>query len=159
MTRIGTGYDTHPLVEGRPLVLGGVTILFERGLDGHSDSDVVAHAIVDALLGAAGLGDIGTHFPASDPANKDANSLLFLERTAVLLREGGWQVGNVDATIIAQQPRLAPYLDEMRQRVGEALGVETSRISVKAKSSNGMGPEGKGESMSAQAVALIEAAP
>jgi 2-C-methyl-D-erythritol 2,4-cyclodiphosphate synthase len=158
LQRVGVGYDMHPLTEGRELVLGGVTVPFERGLAGHSDSDVVTHAIVDALLGAAALGDIGTHFPPDDPAYKDATSLGFLERTAAMLAENNWRVANVDATIIAQQPRLNPFVEQMRRNMAQALGLPIDRVSVKGKSTNGLGPEGRGEGISAQAIALIETA-
>ena len=156
MIRVGLGWDAHPLVAGRALTLAGVVVPSDLGPDGHSDADPLSHAIVDALLGAAGLGDIGHHFPPSDPRYKDAPSLTFLEHTASLLREHRWRVGNVDATIILQRPKLAAYLPEIRERTAAALGVDASRISVKAKSSNGLGFEGTGDGVSAQAVALIE---
>ncbi len=156
MQRAGIGYDIHPLVAGRPLVLAGVTIPFERGLAGHSDADAACHAIADALLGAAALGDIGGHFSPEDPAYQDVSSLTFLERIAGILRERGWQIGNVDATIVAQKPRLSPYIEEMRRNVSRSLGIGTGQVSIKAKSANGLGPEGRGEGVSAQAVALIE---
>ena len=156
MLRVGIGYDAHPLVEGRPLVLGGVRIPYGRGLSGHSDSDVVAHAIVDALLGAAGLGEIGLHFPPDDPQWKDADSMGFLANTAELLRRQRWRIGNIDATIVAQEPRLAPYVEEMRRSLSRALGLDMGQVSVKAKSSNSLGLEGRGEGITAHAVALIE---
>ena len=156
MIRVGMGWDAHPLVAGRPLTLAGVVVPSDLGPEGHSDADPLSHAIVDALLGAAGLGDIGQHFPPNDPRYKDAPSLTFLEHAAALLRERRWRVGNVDATIILQKPKLAPYLPEMRKGIGAALGVEDSRVSVKAKTSNGLGFEGAGDGVSAQAVALIE---
>ena len=158
LQRVGVGYDIHPLTEGRELVLGGVTVPFERGLAGHSDSDVLTHAVVDALLGAAALGDIGTHFPPDDPAYKDAPSLGFLERTAALLAENDWRVVNVDATIIAQQPRLSPFVEQMRRNLAQALGLRIDQVSVKGKSTNDLGPEGRGEGISARAVALLETA-
>ena len=156
MIRVGVGWDAHPLVAGRPLTLAGVVVPSELGPDGHSDADPLSHAIVDALLGAAGLGDIGQHFPSSDPRYKDAPSLTFLGHTASLLQERRWRVGNVDATITIQRPKLAAYLPEMQERTAAALGVDASRINIKAKSSNGLGFEGTGDGVSAQAVALIE---
>ncbi len=158
MIRVGVGYDAHPLVLGRPLVLGGVHIPHSRGLAGHSDSDVVAHAIVDALLGAAGLGDIGAYFPPGDSRFQDADSMGFLVQTVRLLSSRGWRIGNVDATIIAQEPRLAPHVPQMRENLSRALGVSIDQISVKGKSTNGLGFEGQGRGIAAHAVALIEAA-
>ncbi|MBM4405250.1 MAG: 2-C-methyl-D-erythritol 2,4-cyclodiphosphate synthase [Chloroflexi bacterium] len=156
--RVGTGYDAHPLVPGRRLMLGGVHIPHEKGLEGHSDSDVVCHAIVDALLGAAGLGDIGTFFPPSDARYKDAPSLTFVEFTAKKLAEARWRIGNVDVTIIAQHPRMSPHVPEMRKRLSAALGIEPARLGIKSKSTNGLGFEGRSEGIAAQAVALIEQA-
>lgn len=156
MSRVGAGWDAHPLVAGRPLTLAGVVVPSDLGPDGHSDADPLSHAIVDALLGAAGLGDIGQHFPSSDPRYKDAPSLTFLQHAAALLQERRWRVGNVDATIILQRPKLAPYLPEIRNRTAAALGVEEAQVSIKAKSSNGLGFEGARAGVSAQAVALIE---
>jgi len=156
MIRVGMGWDAHPLVVGRPLTLAGVAVPSDLGPDGHSDADPLSHAIVDALLGAAGLGDIGQHFPPDDPRYKDAPSLTFLEHAAALLQEHRWRVGNVDATIILQRPKLAPHLPEIRKRTAAALGIDESRVSVKAKSSNGLGFEGARDGVSAQAVALIE---
>ena len=156
MIRVGTGYDAHPLVLGRPLVLGGVRIPYERGLAGHSDSDVLAHAIVDALLGAAGLGDIGQRFPPSDPRYKDADSMGFVEETARLLDAHQWRISNVDATIVAQEPRVAPHLPNMCEALSRALGIRPDQVSVKGKSTNGLGFEGRGEGIAAQAVVLIE---
>ena len=141
------------------MVLGGVTISHPRGLAGHSDSDVLAHAVVDALLGAAGLGDIGQHFPSDDPRYKDADSMLFLEETARLLDAHRWRVSNVDATIIAQEPRLASHLAQMCNRLSIVLGIDPSLVSVKGKSTNGLGFEGRAEGIAAQAVALIETKP
>ena len=157
--RVGIGYDAHPLVEGRPLVLGGVAIPHTQGLAGHSDSDVLAHAVVDALLGAASLGDIGHLFPPEDPRYKDANSILFIEETERLLKAHRWRVTNVDATIIAQEPRLAPYLPKMRDALSRALGVSADQVNVKGKSTNGLGYEGRGEGIAAHAVVLIESVP
>ena len=154
--RIGHGYDVHRLVEGRPLILGGVTVPYERGLLGHSDADVLAHAVMDALLGAAALGDIGKLFPDSDAAYAGADSIALLERVTALLRERGWQVGNVDATVVAQAPRLAPYIPEMRRRLAEAMGLDVDCVSVKATTEERLGFTGSGEGMAAHAVALIE---
>ena len=154
--RIGTGYDVHRLVEDRKLILGGVTIPYEKGLLGHSDADVLLHAVMDALLGAAALGDIGKHFPDKDPQYKGISSMELLRRTARLLDEAGYTVGNVDATVICQQPKLAPYHDEMVKNIAKALCTEPSRISVKATTEEGLGFTGKGEGIAVQAVALIE---
>ena len=158
MIRVGVGYDVHPLAAGRPLVLGGVRIPYERGLAGHSDSDVLAHAVVDALLGAAALGDIGSHFPPSDPRYKDADSMAFVGHAVRLLAQRRWHICNVDATMVAQEPRLAPHVPRMRENLSRALGVDVARVSVKAKSTNGLGFEGRGEGIAAHAVALIESA-
>ncbi|MFM1921985.1 MAG: hypothetical protein RLZZ303_3619 [Candidatus Hydrogenedentota bacterium] len=154
--RIGTGYDLHLLVEGRPLILGGVRIPFERGLQGHSDADILCHAVTDAILGAAALGDIGAHFPDTDPRFKGADSLDLLARARQLVNSAGYRVVNIDATIVAERPKLREHIDAMRQRLAEALLVRTSAVSVKAKTNEGVGPEGRGEAMSAQAVALLE---
>ena len=154
--RIGHGYDVHRLVEGRALILGGVTVPFDRGLLGHSDADVLTHAVMDALLGAAALGDIGKLFPDSDAAYAGADSIALLERVTALLREHGWQVGNVDATVVAQAPRLAPYIPEMRRRLAEAMGLDVDCVSVKATTEERLGFTGSGEGMAAHAVALIE---
>ena len=154
--RIGHGYDVHRLVEGRALILGGVTVPFDRGLLGHSDADVLTHAVMDALLGAAALGDIGQLFPDSDAAYAGADSIALLERVTALLREHGWQVGNVDATVVAQAPKLAPYVPEMRRRLAEAMGLDVDCVSVKATTEERLGFTGSGEGMAAHAVALIE---
>lgn len=154
--RVGHGYDVHRLVEGRALILGGVTVPFDRGLLGHSDADVLTHAVMDALLGAAALGDIGKLFPDSDAAYAGADSIALLERVTALLREHGWQVGNVDATVVAQAPRLAPYIPEMRRRLAEAMGLDVDCVSVKATTEERLGFTGRGEGMAAHAVALIE---
>ena len=154
--RIGHGYDVHRLVPGRKLVLGGVDIPWEKGLLGHSDADVLTHAVMDALLGAAGLGDIGKHFPDTDPAYKGADSLKLLERVVVLLEERGFAVGNVDATVLAQRPKLAPYIPKMRENLARVMGVDPSRVNVKATTEEGLGFTGSGEGMAAHAVALIE---
>ena len=154
--RVGHGYDVHRLVEGRALILGGVTVPFDRGLLGHSDADVLTHAVMDALLGAAALGDIGQLFPDSDAAYAGADSIALLERVTALLREHGWQVGNVDATVVAQTPKLAPYVPEMRRRLAEAMGLDVDCVSVKATTEERLGFTGSGEGMAAHAVALIE---
>ena len=154
--RVGHGYDVHRLTEGRALILGGVTVPFDRGLLGHSDADVLTHAVMDALLGAAALGDIGKLFPDSDAAYAGADSIALLERVTALLREHGWQVGNVDATVVAQTPRLAPYIPEMRRRLAEAMGLDVDCVSVKATTEERLGFTGSGEGMAAHAVALIE---
>lgn len=154
--RVGHGYDVHRLVEGRALILGGVTVPFDRGLLGHSDADVLTHAVMDALLGAAALGDIGKLFPDSEAAYAGADSIALLERVTALLREHGWQVGNVDATVVAQVPKLAPYIPEMRRRLAEAMGLDVDCVSVKATTEERLGFTGSGEGMAAHAVALIE---
>ena len=154
--RVGHGYDVHRLVEGRALILGGVTVPFDRGLLGHSDADVLIHAVMDALLGAAALGDIGKLFPDSDATYAGADSIALLERVTALLREHGWQVGNVDATVVAQAPKLAPYIPEMRRRLAEAMGLDVDCVSVKATTEERLGFTGSGEGMAAHAVALIE---
>lgn len=153
--RIGIGFDVHPFSDdpSRPLVLGGVTIAGERGLAGHSDADVVAHAAADALLGAAGLGDVGTHFPDTDPRWKGADSLGILGGVVELLTEAGWSVGNVDVSVVTEAPRLAPHRDEMARKVGAVLGAP---VSVKAKRAEGLGAIGRGEGIACYAVALLE---
>ncbi len=156
--RIGMGYDVHRLVEGRELVLGGVTIDYEKGLLGHSDADVLLHAIMDALLGAAALGDIGKHFPDTDPAYKGISSIRLLEHVKELIRSEGYEVENVDATIIAQQPKMRPHIDAMRENIARSLGVELSRISVKATTEEGLGFTGNGEGISSQAICLLREA-
>lgn len=153
--RIGHGYDVHRLAEGRKLILGGVDIPWERGLLGHSDADVLTHAVMDALLGAAGLGDIGKYFPDTDPAYAGADSLKLLAHVAGLLKERGFFVGNVDATIIAQRPKLAPHIPAMRDNLARVMGVETGRINVKATTEEGLGFTGAGEGMAAHAVCLL----
>ena len=155
MIRIGQGYDVHRLTENRKLILGGVEIPFEKGLLGHSDADVLLHALCDALLGAAALGDIGKHFPDSDPAYAGVSSLFLLEETARLLREAGYAVGNVDSTIIAQRPKLAPFLPEMREKIAHTLGIPVEDVSVKATTEEGLGFTGSGEGIAASAVALL----
>ena len=153
--RIGHGYDVHRLVEGRKLILGGVEIPFEKGLLGHSDADVLAHAVMDALLGAAALGDIGKLFPDSDPAYAGADSLVLLRRVAEVLAEHGYGIGNVDATVLAQRPKLAPHIPAMRERLAAAMGVGPGPGSVKATTEEGRGFTGTGEGIAAHAVALI----
>ena len=154
--RIGHGYDVHRLAEGRKLILGGVDIPWERGLLGHSDADVLTHAVMDALLGAAGLGDIGKHFPDTDAAYAGADSLELLARVTALMGEKGFSVGNVDATILAQRPRLAPYIPQMRDNLARVMGVGLEYVNVKATTEEGLGFTGSGEGMAAHAVALIE---
>jgi len=158
LMRVGLGHDTHRLVVGRPLILGGVHLDHPRGLDGHSDADVVLHAVTDALLGAAGLGDIGDAFPDTDPAFKDADSRVFLEQTLQRLRQAGWQVVNVDVTIFAQEPKLGPVKDRIRQHLARLLGLDMGAVNVKAKTGEKVGHIGRGEALGCQAVALIEQA-
>ncbi|MDZ7772305.1 MAG: 2-C-methyl-D-erythritol 2,4-cyclodiphosphate synthase [Balneolaceae bacterium] len=153
--RIGYGYDIHRLQEGRPLVLGGVEIDFEQGLAGHSDADVLIHAVCDALLGALALGDIGTHFPDTDPQYRGADSRAFLRAAARMIKERGWRVGNIDCTVVAEQPKLAPHISRMREVMAGELDADPNRLSVKATTGEGMGPEGRGEGISARAVALL----
>jgi 2-C-methyl-D-erythritol 2,4-cyclodiphosphate synthase len=155
--RIGIGHDVHRLMPGRKLVLGGIEIPYDRGLDGWSDADALIHAIIDALLGAAGLGDIGRRFPPGAAEYKGISSLGLLEKVRDELGEAGWRVGNVDATVIAEEPRLSGHVDAMRRRLGEALGIAPARVNVKAGTSEGMGFTGRGEGMEVIAVALIEA--
>lgn len=154
--RIGHGFDTHRLVEGRPLILGGVNVPFERGLLGHSDADVLLHAICDALLGAAALGDIGLHFPDSDERYKDADSLMLTAAVGRLLHENGYRIVNIDATVLCQRPKLRPYIDMMRTNIAGALGLDDSSVSVKATTEEGLGYTGEGLGIAAHAVCLIE---
>ncbi|MCI9352594.1 MAG: 2-C-methyl-D-erythritol 2,4-cyclodiphosphate synthase [Lawsonibacter sp.] len=154
--RVGHGYDVHRLTEGRKLILGGVDIPWEKGLLGHSDADVLTHALMDALLGAAGLGDIGRHFPDNDPAYAGANSLKLLERVMKLLGVNGYTVGNVDVTVLAQRPKLAPHIPQMRDNLAQVMGVEPARVNIKATTEEGLGFTGAGEGIAAHAVALIE---
>ena len=154
--RIGQGYDVHRLVEGRALILGGVNIPWEKGLLGHSDADVLTHALMDALLGAAALGDIGKLFPDSDPAYAGADSLDLLRSVTALLEKNGYGIVNVDVTVVAQRPKLAPYREEMRRRLAEAMGLERGRVSVKATTEEGLGFTGSGQGISAMAVALLD---
>ena len=153
--RIGHGIDYHRLVEGRRLILGGVEIPYERGLAGHSDADVLSHAVCDAVLGAAGLGDIGRHFPDTDPSNRDRSSLEFLREVKGKIEAAGWRIRNVDATLLAQQPRLAPHMPAMRKNIAESLGLDTEEVNIKATTTEGLNAEGRGEGMSAQAIALL----
>jgi 2-C-methyl-D-erythritol 2,4-cyclodiphosphate synthase len=154
--RAGTGYDVHPLVPGRKLVLGGIDIPFDKGLSGWSDADALTHAIIDALLGAAALGDIGSHFPPGETQYKDISSLVLLERVREKLAENGWQVVNIDATILAESPRMRDFIDPMRQQLSRTLGISTSQVSVKASTANGLGSIGRGEGIAAYAIALVE---
>lgn len=155
MTRSGIGYDSHRFADGRRLVLGGVEIPFARGLAGHSDADVLIHALCDALLGAAAEGDIGRHFPDSDPLWKDADSTKLLGMVAETLRRKGWEIGNTDATVIAESPKLMPHIPAMRSRLAEAMGIDVSRVSVKAKTNEGMDATGRHEGVMAMAVATV----
>jgi 2-C-methyl-D-erythritol 2,4-cyclodiphosphate synthase len=156
--RVGIGYDVHVLTPGRRLVLGGVDIPFERGLDGWSDADVLTHAIIDALLGAAALGDIGKHFPPGDAEYRNISSIVLLERVRDKLAENGWRVDNIDATVIAERPRLSDYIDPMREQLSQALGIKVGRVGIKASTSEGLGFTGRGEGIAAMAVALLEEA-
>jgi 2-C-methyl-D-erythritol 2,4-cyclodiphosphate synthase len=156
--RVGIGYDLHPLVGGRPLVLGGVAIPFDRGLRGHSDADVLTHAVIDALLGAAALGNIGQHFPDTDSRWKDASSLRLLDETMLAVEAAGWRVGNVDSVITAEAPRLQPHVGEIARTLAHHLKVTHERVAVKATSPEGLGALGRGEGIAAQAVALLESA-
>ena len=156
--RVGIGFDSHPLVADRRLVLGGVEISHDRGLEGHSDGDVLVHAIMDALLGAANLGDKGTHFPSSDPQFRGVLSLRLLERVAALLDEAGWRVSNVDATMLAQLPRLGPYIPDMRERTAASMGISPARVSIKATTTDHLGFVGRSEGIAACAVACVTSA-
>lgn len=153
--RVGMGYDVHKLVEDRALILGGVTIPYEKGLLGHSDADVLLHAIMDALLGAAALGDIGKHFPDTDPAYKGASSMMLLKQVGLLLEKECYMIENIDATIIAQNPKMRPFIEQMEQNIAEALGIEVSRINVKATTEEGLGFTGTGEGISSQAICSL----
>ena len=154
--RIGQGFDVHALVAGRALIIGGVTIAFEKGLDGHSDADVLLHAVCDALLGAAALGDIGRHFPDTDSRYKGADSRMLVREVAKLLHENSFHVVNVDSTIIAQAPKMAPHIPEMIANIAADLGIDPGRVNVKAKSTEGLGFSGRGEGIAAEAIALVE---
>jgi len=153
--RVGEGWDVHALVEGRKLILGGVEIPYEKGLLGHSDADALLHAITDALLGAAGLGDIGRHFPDTDPRFKGADSSVLLAEAAARVRAQGWQIGNVDSTIVAQAPKMAPHITAMCERIAAVLGLGTDQVNVKAKTAEKMGPVGEGLSIEARAIVLL----
>jgi len=154
--RVGIGYDVHSLTPGQKLVLGGVEIPFDKGLSGWSDADVLTHAIIDALLGAAALGDIGSHFPPGEPQYKDISSLVLLEKVRSELARNGWQINNIDATIVAEQPRLRDFIDRMRQKLSQTLGVDISQVSVKASTSEKLGFIGRGEGIATYAVAMLE---
>lgn len=154
--RVGMGYDVHRLTEGRKLILGGVEISYEKGLLGHSDADVLVHAVMDALLGAAALGDIGQHFPDTDPRYSGISSLKLLEHVGTLLEKHGFCVGNIDAVIIAQKPKMAPHIPQMRENIARTLGIAVSQVNVKATTEEGLGFTGQGEGISSQAVCLLE---
>lgn len=154
--KIGVGYDVHRLVEDRPLILGGVTIPFSKGLDGHSDADVLVHAIMDALLGALGLGDIGRHFPDTDKAYEGANSLSLLKAVFNMLVEKKYTIGNIDAIIIAEKPKMAPYIETMKAKIGAVLEMEASDVNIKATTEEGLGFTGRGEGIACKAICLIE---
>lgn len=155
MIAVGQGFDVHQLVEGRPCIIGGVTIPYEKGLLGHSDADVLLHAVSDAILGALGLGDIGRHFPDTDPAFKDADSLKLLEHVWALARERGYRLGNIDSTIIAQKPKMAPYIPQMTEVIAKALGAEPSKVNVKATTTEQLGFTGRGEGIAAQSIVCL----
>jgi 2-C-methyl-D-erythritol 2,4-cyclodiphosphate synthase len=154
--RVGIGCDSHPLISGRRLILGGVDIPYDKGLSGWSDADVAAHAIIDALCGAADLGDIGTLFPSQEPEYKDISSLALLSDTGELFKVRGFKIVNIDVTIIAQSPKLSPFISEMRKHIGQALGLNSTQVTIKATTTNGLGFIGRGEGIAAQAVALIQ---
>ena len=154
--RAGQGFDVHALVAGRALIVGGVTIAFEKGLEGHSDADVLLHAVCDALLGAAALGDIGRHFPDTDSHYKDADSRVLLREVAKLLRDGGFHVVNIDSTIIAQAPKMAPHIPAMVANIAADLGIDRTRVNVKAKTTERLGFTGRGEGIAAEAIAMVE---
>jgi len=153
--RVGVGYDSHRLTENRRLILGGVEIPFDKGLDGHSDGDILLHSLTDALLGAAGLGDIGEYFPPSDPRWKDADSRVFLRHAADLVRQRGYRIVNVDVTLVLEAPKIGPYREQIRKSVAETLDVEPDRVGLKAKTAEGLGPVGRGQSAEAHAVASL----
>lgn len=154
--RIGHGYDVHRLTEGRKCIIGGVDIPYEKGLLGHSDADVLVHAVMDALLGAAALGDIGLHFPDNDPSYEGADSLVLLKKVGELLEKEGYRVGNIDATILAQAPKMRPHIDTMRENIAASLGIPVKDVNVKATTEEGLGFTGKGEGIAAHAVCIIE---
>ena len=155
-TRSGIGYDVHPLVDGRPLVLGGVTIPFEKGPLGHSDGDALVHSIIDALFGAAAMGDIGSHFPSEDERYRGISSIILLKEAVGLLKEARWRVSNVDATILAEQPLLRPYVEDIRASLADCMGTDIGAVSVKATTTDGLGFIGKGDGIASMAVAVIE---
>ena len=155
MFRIGEGWDSHALVAGRPLILGGVNVPHSHGLLGHSDADALSHAITDALFGAAAMGDIGRHFPDTDEQYRGADSLALLAEAVRRVRLAGWKIGNVDCTIVAERPKMAPHIQAMRLRLGQALGLHPDQINIKAKTAEGLGPVGRGESIEARAVCLL----
>ncbi|WP_106767190.1 2-C-methyl-D-erythritol 2,4-cyclodiphosphate synthase [Paenibacillus faecalis] len=155
MIRVGQGFDVHQLVEGRPCIIGGVTIPYEKGLAGHSDADVLLHAITDAVLGALGLGDIGRHFPDDDPAFKDADSLKLLEKVWEMAKEKGYRLANVDSTIIAQKPKMAPYIPQMTEIIAKALEADEAQVNVKATTTEQLGFPGRGEGIAAQSVVCL----
>ena len=154
--RVGMGYDVHKLVEGRPLIIGGVEIPYESGLLGHSDADVLLHAVTDSILGAAALGDIGKHFPDTDPAYKGADSLVLLKEAVRIVSEAGFRIVNIDSTIIAQRPKMRPYIDDMRANIARAAGIDISCINVKATTEEGLGFTGKCEGISSQSICMID---
>jgi 2-C-methyl-D-erythritol 2,4-cyclodiphosphate synthase len=156
MFRIGQGFDVHQLTEGRPLIMGGITIPYEKGLLGHSDADVLLHAVADGCLGAIAAGDIGKHFPDTDPEFKDADSAKLLQHVWMLVKDEGYELGNIDCTIIAQKPKMAPYIDEMRARIAELLEAEITQVNVKATTSEKLGFTGRGEGIAAQTTVLIK---
>jgi 2-C-methyl-D-erythritol 2,4-cyclodiphosphate synthase len=156
MLRIGQGFDVHQLVEGRPLILGGIEIPYEKGLLGHSDADVLLHTVADACLGAIAAGDIGKHFPDTDPEFKDADSAKLLQHVWQLVKEKGYTLGNVDCTIIAQKPKMAPYIDQMRERIAELLEADVNQVNVKATTTEQLGFTGRGEGIASQATVLIQ---
>lgn len=154
--RVGTGYDVHRLTENRKLILGGVEIPYEKGLLGHSDADVLVHAIMDAILGAAALGDIGKHFPDNDQNCKDISSIILLKKVASIIRENGYTIGNIDSTIVAQRPKVGPFIEQMRKTIASALEIDVSKVSVKATTEEGLGFTGEGLGIAAQAICLLE---
>ncbi|HHX60940.1 MAG TPA: 2-C-methyl-D-erythritol 2,4-cyclodiphosphate synthase [Epulopiscium sp.] len=154
--RVGISYDVHKLVQGRDLIVGGVTIPYEKGLLGHSDADVLTHAIMDAILGAIGEGDIGKHFPDTDPRYKDVSSLKLLGHVGKILERAGYEVGNIDSTIIAQKPKMSPYINKMREKIAAILKIDMSQINIKATTEEGLGFTGSGEGISSQAIALVK---
>ena len=155
MIAVGQGFDVHQLVEGRPCIIGGVTIPYDKGLLGHSDADVLLHAVTDAILGALGLGDIGRHFPDTDEAFKDADSLKLLEHVWVMAREQGYRLGNIDSTIIAQKPKMAPYIPQMTEIIARTLGADPSKVNVKATTTEQLGFTGRGEGIAAQSIVCL----